>query len=107
MLIQQVQIDVHPGSGPAFEAGLLDVRQKSFMAAGFRRFDVAQATHDPAVYQVQVRWETADELEAFTASGGFERAWDPVRAHLAQPLLVTVFSERTALDLQGPGVLTP
>lgn len=106
MLIQQVQIAIGHGQQSAFEAALLDVRQRVFMAPGFRRFDVAQGAEQHTQYQVQVFWESAEELADFTASERFERAWAPVQGFLIRPLLIDVLLERPSLDFQGPGVLS-
>ena len=106
MLIQQVQVAVVPGRQTAFETALLDVRRRAFAAPGFRRFDVAQGADQPSQYQIQVFWESAEELGDFVASDGLEQAWAPVRPYLTRPLLIDVFVERPSLDLQGPGVLS-
>jgi heme-degrading monooxygenase HmoA len=106
MLIQQVQIVIAPGRQSAFEAALLDVRQAVFMAPGFRRFDVAQSAEQHHHYQVQVFWETSEELSDFVTTDRFERAWAPVQGYLTRPLLIDVLLERPSLDFQGPGVLS-
>ncbi len=106
MFIQQVQVAIAPGQQTGFETALLEVRRRVFRAPGFRRFDVAQGADQLTQYQVQVFWESAEELGDFVADDGFEQAWAPVHAFLTRPLLINVFFERVSLDLQGPGVLS-
>ncbi|GAB3282397.1 antibiotic biosynthesis monooxygenase family protein [Kineosporia babensis] len=105
MLIQQVQVAITPGQQTRFETALLEVRRLAFQAPGFRRFDVAQGADQPTQYQIQVFWETAEELGDYVTSDAFEQTWAPVHPFLTRPLLINVFLERPSLDFQGPGVL--
>jgi heme-degrading monooxygenase HmoA len=106
MLLQHVALAVRDGQAAAFEAALLEVRQRVFMSPGFRTFTVAQGAEDPSAYLVQVRWESLEELADFADSGRFGRCWAPVERFLAGPLRVDHFVERPGLDFQGPGVIT-
>lgn len=106
MFLQQVQIDVHLGQEAAFEAGLLEVRQRVFMSPGFRGFDVAQGAERPTTYLVQVRWETLEELTAFVETGRAAKAWAPVEEFLAREPMIDHFVEKPNLALNGPGVVT-
>jgi|SRR3954447_12692814 heme-degrading monooxygenase HmoA len=106
MYLQHVEVAVVDGHEAAFETALCEVRQRVFMTAGFRGFSVAQDVERPSTYQVDVRWETLEELAEFANSGRFERCWAPVEPFLAGPLRLRHFSERPSLGLQGPGVIT-
>jgi heme-degrading monooxygenase HmoA len=106
MLVQQVEVLVRDGDEVAFEGALCEVRQRIFMSPGFRGFSVAQGADHPAAYLVHVRWETAEELLAFSESDRFERCWAPVQAFVAGGLRVSHLVERPSLAFQGPGVLT-
>lgn len=106
MLIQQVQVAIISGRQGAFEAALLEVRQRAFAAPGFRRFDVAQGADQPLQYQIQVFWESTEELTDWTSSDRFEHTWEPIHPFLTRPPLISVLLERPTLDLQGPGVLS-
>lgn len=106
MFIQQVLLTVAADQENAFEAALLDVRRRVFMAPGFRRFDVAQDIQHPAHYQVQVFWESAEELSGFTTSSRFGRCWALVQPFLLTPAEFTVLREREGLDFQGPGTMS-
>jgi heme-degrading monooxygenase HmoA len=105
VILQRVEMAVRSGLEHAFEGALLEVRQRVFMSAGFRGFDVHQGLELPAGYLVLVRWETAEELAAF-AESRFERAWEPVRPFLAGPMRTDHFTERESLGMTGPGVVT-
>jgi heme-degrading monooxygenase HmoA len=105
VILQRVEIAVRSGQEAAFEAALLEVRQRVFMSAGFRGFDVHQGVELPGTYLVLVRWETAEELAAFAESRS-ERAWEPVRPHLAGPMRIDHFTGRESLGMTGPGVVT-
>ena len=106
MVLQQVELTVPAGRNAAFEAALCEVRQRLFMCAGFRGFEVAQGLEDPCHYRVQVRWATAEELLALADSGVLDRAWAPVEPLLAGPYRAEHFVERPGLADQGPGVVT-
>jgi len=106
MFIQQVRLTVAVDQEDAFEAALLDVRRRAFMAPGFRRFDVAQDTQYPDRYQVQLYWETAEDLSGFSTSTRFGRAWALVQPFLVTPAEFTVLLDRDGLDFQGPGTMS-
>ena len=105
MVVQRVELVVANGQEQAFEAALCEVRQRVFMSAGFRGFDVLQGVERPDTYLVHVRWETPEELLVF-AEQRFERAWAPVGPYLVAPPRVDHFTERAGLGLDGPGVIT-
>jgi quinol monooxygenase YgiN len=106
MVLEQWEITVGDGQEAAFEAALLEVRQRVFMSAGFRGFTVAQGTAaHPATYLVQVLWESAGELADF-AESRLARCWAPVEPFLAGPPRVRHYVERPGLGLNGPGVVT-
>ncbi|MFN8077738.1 MAG: antibiotic biosynthesis monooxygenase family protein [Kineosporiaceae bacterium] len=104
MLLELVDLEVRDGFTPALEAALCEVRQRVFSSAGFRGFDVAQDAADPALFVVQVRWESAEELARHTATR-FERCWDPVQPLLARAPRVRHLVQREGLGLHGPGVV--
>jgi heme-degrading monooxygenase HmoA len=106
MFLQHVEVAVLDGHEVAFEAALVEVRQRVFMCPGFRGFRVAQDVERPSTYLVEVRWETLDELVAFADSGRFERCWTPAEPFLAGPPQLGHFAERPGLAFQGPGVIT-
>lgn len=106
MIVEMVEIIVDDAHEAAFEVALCEVRQRVFMSAGFRGFSVVQGVDErPSAYLVDVRWESADELAAFTQHRA-ARAWAPIEPYLAAPLRVRRYVERPGLALTGPGVLT-
>lgn len=106
MLLQLVEAVVRDEQDALFEAALCEVRQRVFMMPGYRGFTVAQGTEQTAVYLVQVRWETVDELQDVVGTDRFERCWAPIQPLLARPLRVDHFVERPSLNDQGSGVIT-
>jgi heme-degrading monooxygenase HmoA len=106
MIVERIEITVFEGRETAFEAALVDVRQKVFMSRGFRGFTVAQGVERPTSYLVQVLWETLEEVADFTDSGRFARSWSLVDPFLAGPLRVEHYVQRPGLNFQGPGVIT-
>ena len=106
MLLQVVEAVALDGQGASLEAALCEVRQRVFMMRGFRGLTVAQGVEDEAVYLVQVRWETMEELQDVVDSGRFERCWASVRPLIARPLRVDHLVERPSLSAHGPGVVT-
>ena len=106
MFLERVEIDVREGQVPAFEAALLEVRQRVFMFPGFRRFTVFQDLERPSSYVVHVQWESVEELVEYSGSDRYERSWSPIQPYLDRAPRVARYVERDGLDLQGPGVVT-
>jgi heme-degrading monooxygenase HmoA len=77
-----VEAVVLDGQDALFEAALCEVRQRAFMMPVFRGLTVAQGAEQAAVYLVQVRWETVEELQDVVGTDRFQRCWAPV-----QPLM--------------------
>jgi heme-degrading monooxygenase HmoA len=105
MVLEQVELAVLDGQETAFEAALVEVRQRVFMSAGFRGFTVAQGVEHPSTYLVEVLWESGEELADFVETR-FPRCWSPVEAFLARPVQVSHYFQRPNLGLTGPGVVT-
>ena len=105
-MLQRVRLAVQQGCEAAFEAALCEVRQRVFMSAGFRGFTVLQGVEEPSTYEVQIQWETVEELLADAESGRSERCWAPVEQYLVGSLVVEHLVERPSLGLHGPGVIT-
>jgi heme-degrading monooxygenase HmoA len=104
MVLEQVEVSILDGHQGAFEAALLEVRQRVFMSRGFRGFTVAQGAEDPSTYLVQVQWESPEELADFERAR-FQRCWQPVDPFLAGRPRVRRFDQRLSLALTGPGVV--
>ncbi|MFI7588621.1 putative quinol monooxygenase [Spongisporangium articulatum] len=106
MLLQRIELAASPGQAAGLESALIEVRQRVFSSPGFRGFTVRQGVERPDVYLVDVLWETPDELLEHGESGRFDRCWAPAQPFLARPPRVDHFTEKPALDLHGPGVIT-
>ena len=63
MILEIAQIDVKPGSEPAFEAGIKTAAEIFRAAKGCRSFAVRRSVEKPQRYRLLIEWDT---LEAHT-----------------------------------------
>ncbi len=98
MILEIAQIDVKPGSEPAFEAGITTAAEIFRAAKGCRSFAVRRSVEKPQRYRLLIEWDT---LEAHTRDFTGSQAWKEYRALVSDTFENPPQVEHTELTLKA------
>jgi heme-degrading monooxygenase HmoA len=89
MIVERAQIDVRPGSGPAFEEAFPQGRAVLAQGHGFRSAQLSRCLEVPDRYLLLIEWERLeDHTEGFRGSELFTRWREVIGPFLAAPPVV-------------------